>query len=65
MTIQAVEQRDVVVANFLAELWEELQQGTYHPAPACRVDIPKASGDVRSLDIFAVRDRVVQTLRFI
>jgi group II intron reverse transcriptase/maturase len=57
-TIEAIEQRGV--ANFLAELREELQQGTYRPAPARRVDIPKASGGVRPLDIFTVRDRVVQ-----
>jgi RNA-directed DNA polymerase len=57
-TIEAIEQRGV--ANFLAELREALQQGTYRPAPARRVDIPKASGGVRPLDIFTVRDRVVQ-----
>jgi RNA-directed DNA polymerase len=37
-----------------------LQQGTYHPAPARRVDIPKASGGVRHLDIPRVRDRIVE-----
>ena len=57
-TIEAIEHRGV--ASFLAELREELQQGTYRPAPARRVEIPKASGGVRPLDIFTVRDRVVQ-----
>jgi len=57
-TIQAIEERGV--AGFLAELRRELQQGTYHPAPARRVDIPKASGGVRHLDIPRVRDRIVE-----
>lgn len=57
-TIEAIEQRGV--ASFLVELQEALQQGTYRPAPARRVDIPKASGGVRHLDISAIRDRVVQ-----
>lgn len=56
-TIQAVEDRGV--AAFLADLQEELQRGTYRPAPARRIDIPKASGGVRHLDIPAVRGRVV------
>jgi group II intron reverse transcriptase/maturase len=57
-TIEAIEQRGAV--SFLVELREELLQGRYRPAPARRVDIPKASGGVRHLDISAIRDRVVQ-----
>lgn len=57
-TIEAIEQRGVT--SFLAELREALQQGRYRPAPARRVDIPKASGGVRHLDIPALRDRVGQ-----
>jgi len=48
-TIEAIERQGV--AAFLADLREVLQQGTYRPAPARRVDIPKASGGVRHLDI--------------
>jgi hypothetical protein len=48
------------VAVFLTDLRRELQQGMYHPAPARRVDIPKASGGVRHLDIPRIRDRVVE-----
>ena len=57
-TIQAIEERGVAV--FLTDLRRELQQGTYHPAPARRVDIPKASGGVRHLDIPRIRDRIVE-----
>ncbi len=57
-TIEAIEQQGV--ATFLADLRDVLQQGKYRPAPARRVDIPKASGGVRHLDIPAIRDRVVQ-----
>ena len=57
-TIQAIEEGGV--AGFLADLRSELQQGRYRPAPARRVDIPKASGGVRHLDIPRVRDRVVE-----
>ena len=57
-TIQAIEERGVTI--FLVDLRRELQQGTYHPGPARRVDIPKASGGVRHLDIPRVRDRVVE-----
>lgn len=32
----------------------------YHPAPARRVDSPKASGGVRHLDIPRIRDRIVE-----
>ena len=57
-TIQAIEERGV--AGLLADLRSELQRGTYHPAPARRVDIPKASGGVRHLDIPRIRDRIVE-----
>ena len=57
-TIQAIEERGVTI--FLVDLQGELQQRTYHPGPARRVDIPKASGGVRHLDIPRVRDRIVE-----
>jgi len=57
-TIQAIEERGVTI--FLVDLRRELQQGTYHPGPARRLDIPKASGGVRHLDIPRVHDRIVE-----
>lgn len=44
----------------MAQLADELQQGSYRPLPAKRVTIPKASGGERAIAILAVRDRVAQ-----
>jgi RNA-directed DNA polymerase len=48
------------VQRLLAELQRDLREGTYRPAPARRVDIPKPDGSKRPLGIPAVRDRVAQ-----
>jgi RNA-directed DNA polymerase len=48
------------VQRLLAELAEDLRAGSYRPAPARRVDIPKPAGGVRPLGIPTVRDRIVQ-----
>ncbi|HEX9355908.1 MAG TPA: reverse transcriptase domain-containing protein [Streptosporangiaceae bacterium] len=42
------------------ELQAALREGTYRPAPARRVDIPKPQGGKRPLGIPAIRDRVAQ-----
>jgi len=48
------------VERLLSELQCDLREGTYRPAPARRVDIPKPDGSKRPLGIPTVRDRVAQ-----
>jgi RNA-directed DNA polymerase len=48
------------VERMLAELQAALRSGSYRPAPARRVDIPKPAGGSRPLGIPTVRDRVAQ-----
>jgi len=48
------------VARLLGELQAGLRDGSYRPAPARRVEIPKPQGGKRPLGIPAVRDRVAQ-----
>ena len=48
------------VARLLGELQADLRSGTYRPAPARRVDIPKSDGGKRPLGIPSVRDRIAQ-----
>jgi RNA-directed DNA polymerase len=51
---------DYGVARMLGELQADLREGSYRPAPARRVDIPKPDGGKRPLGIPTVRDRVAQ-----
>jgi len=42
------------------ELLTQLQNGTYHPQPVLRVEIPKSDGGIRKLGIPTVIDRMIQ-----
>jgi RNA-directed DNA polymerase len=53
-------QEEYGAARLLGELQADLRAGTYRPAPARRVDIPKPDGGKRPLGIPVVRDRVAQ-----
>jgi len=53
-------QEEYGAERMLAELQADLRAGTYRPAPARRVDIPKPQGGTRPLGIPSVRDRVAQ-----
>jgi RNA-directed DNA polymerase len=46
---------------YLAELATGLREGSYHPQPVKRIDIPKGDGKTRPLGIPTVKDRIVQT----
>jgi RNA-directed DNA polymerase len=58
VTVAAVE--DYGVERMLSALRADLRAGSYRPAPARRVDIPKPDGGKRPLGIPTVRDRVAQ-----
>jgi RNA-directed DNA polymerase len=53
-------QEEYGVRRLVAELRQDLREGTYRPAPARRLDIPKPDGSKRLRGIPAVRDRVAQ-----
>jgi RNA-directed DNA polymerase len=58
---QSVERFAAQAELYLAELSTALREGSYHPQPIRRVEIPKGDGRTRPLGIPTVKDRIVQT----
>jgi len=56
----SIERFEGQAERYLQELHQQLKAGRYLPQAVKRVNIPKASGGVRSLGIPTVKDRVVQ-----
>jgi RNA-directed DNA polymerase len=58
---------EVSIADFetglkdnLYKLWNRMSSGTYFPPAVKAVDIPKKSGEIRTLGIPTVADRIAQ-----
>jgi RNA-directed DNA polymerase len=58
---QSTERFATQAERYLAELQQQLETGSYRPAPIKRVEIPKGGGGTRPLGIPTVKDRIVQT----
>ena len=58
---QSVERFGQKSEQYLRELSEALESGSYRPQPVKRVEIPKDGGKTRPLGIPVVKDRIVQT----
>jgi RNA-directed DNA polymerase len=58
---QSTERFAAQAERYLSELQQQLEDGSYRPAPIKRVEIPKGDGGTRPLGIPTVKDRIVQT----
>ena len=58
---QSIERFAAGAERYLAELHENLKNGSYRPSPIKRVDIPKGGGQTRPLGLPTIKDRIVQT----
>ncbi len=48
--------------NNLYRVWNRMSSGTYFPPPVKAVEIPKTGGEIRTLGVPTVADRVAQTV---
>ena len=58
VTIEKFERQ---AGRHLETLRQRLVSGSYMPAPLRKVDIPKASGEIRTLSVPSISDRIAQT----
>jgi RNA-directed DNA polymerase len=58
----SIEAFEADLKNNLYKVWNRMSSGTYFPPPVRAVEIPKASGGVRTLGVPTVADRVAQTV---
>lgn len=58
----SIEEFEADLKSNLYKVWNRMSSGTYFPPPVRAVEIPKASGGVRTLGVPTVADRVAQTV---
>jgi hypothetical protein len=56
----SIEEFETDLKNNLYKVWNRMSSGTYFPPPVRAVEIPKASGGVRTLGVPTVADRVAR-----
>ncbi len=59
---ESLEEFESDLRNNLYRVWNRMSSGTYFPPPVRAVEIPKASGGIRTLGVPTVADRVAQTV---
>ena len=57
---QSIEDFEKDLKRNLYKIWNRMSSGTYFPPPVRSVEIPKASGGIRTLGVPTVADRVAQ-----
>jgi RNA-directed DNA polymerase len=59
---QSLEAFDEDLKGNLYKIWNRMSSGSYFPPPVRAVEIPKATGGVRTLGVPTVADRIAQTV---
>ena len=59
---QTLEMFEEDLQGNLDKIWNRMSSGTYFPPAVLAVDIPKADGEVRTLGMPTVADRIAQTV---
>jgi RNA-directed DNA polymerase len=59
---ETIARLDQNLSRNLYKLWNRMSSGSYFPPPVKQVEIPKAKGGTRKLEIPTVSDRIAQTV---